>query len=243
MSNVTKNLLSLALCAATSTTATAGVPFDQMIAFGASYEDNGQFPDIDFFSLAFPAAVPPPGAGLDGSTGFRVTNLDPASGERGRAWVERLSSDLGIGGLVPSTPLLFPGERTDIPNTQNINFAYATARSVDQLEAVVGQSQVTHPIDDLVEADLSATGPGFVQRLESGALTTSQRTPYVANPAGNDVRDASIEDPAQDGVIAARNSLAVIDALVAAGARNILRPTFPPLGQLSESSNVAPDGS
>jgi outer membrane lipase/esterase len=243
MSLAKKTVLSLAVCAAVSTTAAAGVPFDQMITFGASSEDIGQFPDIDFLSLAAPTLIPPPGAGLDGSTGFRFTNLDPNSGERGRAWVERLSSNLGIGGLVPSTPLLFPGERTDIPDTQNIDFAFGGGRSTDVLEAVVGESQVTHPIDDQVEADLSATSPGFVQRLQSGALTTSKRTLYVVNPAGNDVRDTSVADPAQDGVTAARNSLAVIDALVAAGARNIITPTFPPLGQLSESSNVAPDGS
>jgi outer membrane lipase/esterase len=238
-----KTVISLATCAAFSGPVAADIPFDQLIVFGASYEDIGQFPDIDFVSLAAPGLVAPPGAGLDGSTGLRLTNLDPASGERGRSWVETLSNNLGIGPLVPSTPLLFPGERTDIPDTQNIDFAYGGGRSGDVYQAVVGESQVSHPVDDLVDEDLTATSPGFEQRLASGALSISRRTLFVVNPAGNDVRDTSIEDPVGDGATAARSALAIIEELVSAGAHTIISPTFAPLGELSESSNVAPDGS
>ena len=46
----------------------AGLPFDQLIVFGASYEDIGQFPDIDFVAESGLFGVPKPGAGLDGST-------------------------------------------------------------------------------------------------------------------------------------------------------------------------------
>lgn len=235
-----KTVLSLAVCACVSTAAAADVPFNQIIGFGASFEDVGQFPDFDFAALA--GFVPPPGAGLDGSTGFRFTNLDPATGKRGGAWIDRLATNLGTGGLVPSTPILFPGERTDIPDTQNINFAYGGGRAAAQLEAVIGESRVEHPINGLVPMDLTATSPGFAQRLQSGALSTSKRTLYVVNPAGNDVRDATLTNPEQDGVTAARSTLAVIDALVANGARHIISPTFPPFGLVSESSNVEPDG-
>lgn len=238
-----KTLLPLAFCTVLAQPALSGVPFDQMIVFGASYEDNGQFPDIDFLSVAAPGLVPPPGAGLDGSTGFRFTNLVPDSGMRDRSWIEKLSANLGIGGLVPSTPLLFPGERTDTPDTQNINFAFGGARSSDQYQAVVGESVTVHPIDDAVEADLSASSPGLAQRLASGELTITRRTLFMVNPAGNDVRDASIENPAADGVAAASNTLAMIDALAGLGAHTIISPSFPPLGESSESSNVAADGS
>ena len=102
----------------------AELPFDQLIVFGASYEDVGQFPDYDFVAEAFPSLVAAPGAGLDGSTGLRVTNIDPATGRRGQVWVEMLADDIGTGPLVPSTPLLYPGARSDIPDTDNIDFAF-----------------------------------------------------------------------------------------------------------------------
>ena len=241
MKQIYKPLFYIGLIGALALQANAGTPFNQMIVFGASYEDNGQFPDIDF-----PAAlglIQPPGAGLDGSTGFRATNLGPDDGKRGATWVERLSADLGIGGLVPSTPVLFPGERTDIPDTDNINFAIGRGLSEATYQSIVGQSDVVHPLDGLVDADLSATSPGFEQRLASGALSISRKTLFVVNPAGNDVRDTSIEDPVSDGEAAAANTLRIIERLIADGARTIISPTFPLLGLLSERSNVTPDGS
>ena len=243
MYTVKKNVVSMAVFACVSNVAMADLPFNQIIGFGASFEDVGQFPDIDFGALA--GLVPPPGAGLDGSTGFRFTNLDPDTGERGGNWIYQLDRNLGTGGLVPSTPILFPGERTDIPDTQNINFAFGGGRADAQLEAVIGESRVEHPVnDDVPFLDLTATSPGFVQRLQSGALSTSDRTLYVLNPAGNDVRDAAnVENPSQEGVAAAGRTLTIIDALVANGARHIISPTFGQLGLFAESSNFNDDGS
>lgn len=237
-----KAALSLVLVTSVTTPVLADVPFDQMVVFGVSYEDIGQFPDYDFVAGFLPALVPPPGAGLDGSTGLRLTNIDPTTGQRGRAWVELLATDLGIGALSPSTPLLFPGDRTDIPHTQNINFAYAGARAEDVLDSVIGESRVTHPLDGLVPDDLSTASPGLLQRLASGELRISPRTLFVVNSGGNDVRDATIDDPAAAAIRAAAMTLQTIHALVDAGAQTIVVPTFPPLGLLSESDNVAPDG-
>jgi len=209
----------------------AAVPYDQMIVFGASYEDIGQFPDIDFVAESGFFGVLPPGAGLDGSTGLRITNLD------------MLSDSLGIGGLVPSTPLLYPGERTDIPDTDNIDFAFGGGRASDMLQAVVGESFVSHPIDGLVPADLTVRSPGFLQRLQSGALTIGPQTLFIINPAGNDVRNSTVEDPTGSALVGAENTLEIARQLVAAGAGTIVLPTFPPLGLTSEGTNVAPDGS
>jgi len=221
----------------------AGLPFDQMIAFGASYEDVGQFPDIDFVSVAYPSLVKPPGAGLDGSTGFRLTNIVAATGKRGQAWVEMLAGDIGVGGLVPSTPLLYPGARTDIPATANINFSYGGGRAADLLEAVVGTSRVAHPTDDLVPADLTASSPGFLERLQAGTLKISSRTLFVINPAGNDVRDSDPADPTASATTGAQNTLEIVRQLVEAGARTIVVPSFPPIGMLPESNNFDADGS
>jgi outer membrane lipase/esterase len=225
MPKLYRSMLALSLCGALSAPAIAGTPFNQMIVFGGSYEDAGQFPDIDFFAVG--GIIPPPGAGLDGSTGFRVTNLVPETGKRGTVWPEKLSNDLGIGGLQPSTPILFPGERTDIPDTDNIDFAFATARSNDMYQAVVAESVVTHPADGALEADLSETSPGFEQRLASGALSITRRTLFVLNPAGNDVRDATVENPAAAGEGAALNTLRMIERLMTSGARTFVTPTQP----------------
>ncbi len=243
--NIKKRVLATVIGAlgAVALQAQAGTPYDQMIAFGASFEDVGQFPDVDFVSVAFPGLVAPPGAALDGSTGFRLTNIDAASGERGRAWIEMLAADLGVGGLVPSTPLLYPGARTDIPATGNLNFSYAGGRARELLEAVTGTSTVVHPTDALVPADLSATSPGFLQRLQAGTLTIGPRTLFVVNPAGNDVRDSDPADPAAAATRGAQDSLELIRSLVGAGAQTIVVPTFPPLGLLPESTNLESDGS
>jgi outer membrane lipase/esterase len=221
----------------------AGLPFDQLIVFGASYEDVGQFPDYDFVAATFPSLVAPPGAGLDGSTGIRMTNIDPATGRRGQVWVEMLADSIGTGSLVPSTPLLYPGARTDIPDTDNVDFAFVTARSADLLDAVTGTSRVAHPTDDLVAADLTASSPGFLQRLQAGSLKIGPNTLFVINPAGNDVRDSAVEDPTATATVGAANTLEIIRQLVGAGARTIVVPTFPPLGLLPESTNLNPDGS
>lgn len=243
MTKLRRSALSTVAVSLLSTAALADVPYDQMIAFGVSYEDIGQFPDIDFVAAFRVLGLSPPGAGLDGSTGFRFTNIDPSTGQRARSWIEMLSGDLGIGGLVPSTPILFPGPRTDIPDTNNINFAYGGARAQNVLDSVVAESTVRHPIDALAPPDLTASSPGFLQRLQSGQLSFSTRTLFVVNSGGNDVRDADVNDPTATAVSAAETTLRAIQALVDAGAGTIVVPTFPQLGLLSERDNVAPDGS
>ena len=238
-----RSALPMAICAALAGPASAGVPFDQLIGFGVSFEDVGQFPDIDFVGEFLPGLVTPPGAGLDGSTGFRVTNIDPATGERGRAWIETFSNAIGTGELVPSTPLLYPGDRTDIPDTQNINFAYAAARAEQVLNAVIAESVVRHPISSTVGQELTETSPGFLQRVEAGDLAFSENTLFVVNSGGNDVRDAEVDDPTALPLAGAEITLEAIKALVDAGAQTIVVPTLPPVGLFSESTNFDADGS
>lgn len=223
----------------------ANVPFDQLIVFGASFEDNGTFPDFDL-TAAYTPLVPPPGAGLDGSTGARLTNLDPDTGARGSSWVELLSRNFDIGELTPTTPILFPGERTDLPDTDNLNFAVAGAVAEEVLTSVVGESVVVHPLGFLapeeLRADLRAKSPGFIQRLESGQLSISDRTLFVVDAAANDIRVTDPGDAVNVGTGAADTTFEILRALLGAGARTIVVPTFPPMGRFSESTNVAPDG-
>jgi hypothetical protein len=86
--------------------ARAGLPFDQMIVFGASYDDAGQFPDPDFGY----------------ATGLRFTNIDPATGKRGYSMPEWLALDLGIGRLTPSIPLVI------VPRTDTVRLFTASGR-------------------------------------------------------------------------------------------------------------------
>jgi len=193
--------------------ALAGVPFDQFIGFGASYDDSGQFPDLE----------------LGGKTGLRFTNIDPATGRRGLSMPEWLALDLGLGRMNPSTPLLVTGPRTDTLDTRNVNFAVGGYRSEEVLASVVGNSVVE-------VGPYRAEQPGFLARVSSGALRVGPDTLYYALIAGNDIRD--VDDPVQTAEVSAQ----IAQALVTAGARYIVLPTLPKLGNFSEAVNLTPSG-
>ena len=192
--------------------ASAGVPFGQFIAFGASYDDSGQFPDLE----------------LGGTTGLRFTNIDPATGLRGLSMPEWLALDLGLGGMNPSTPLVFL-PRTDTLDTDNLNFAVGGYRSEEVLASVTGNSVVS-------AGGFRVEQPGFLARVASGALAVGPDTLYYALIAGNDIRD--VDDPVQTADVSAE----IVQALVDAGARYIVLPTMPKIGNFAEASNLTPDG-
>jgi outer membrane lipase/esterase len=192
--------------------ARAGLPFDQMIVFGASYDDAGQFPDPDFGY----------------ATGLRFTNIDPATGKRGYSMPEWLALDLGIGRLTPSIPLVIV-PRTDTVQTDNINFAVGGYRAEQVLASVTGTQS-------LAVGPFSSSGPGFLDRLAAGTLSIGPNTLFYSLPAGNDIRD--LDDPAQT----AATSVQIAAALVDAGARYVVTPLLPKLGSFSESANFDANG-
>lgn len=215
---VKKSPLAAALaCTLAAGGAHAGLPFDQFIAFGASYDDAGQFPDVE----------------LDRALGLRFTNIDPLSGQRGRSFPEWLALDLGIGEMNPSAPLQVT--RPDFPpraaplDTNSINFAVGGYRADEVLESVVGTQTVAASI-------YSNTQPGFLARVAAGTLTFGPNTLFYALPAGNDVRD--LADPQQT----ADTSVQIVQALVDAGARYIVLPTLPKLGNFAELPNFDANG-
>ena len=190
-----KNRLgALALALSVAPGASAGLPFDQMIVFGASYDDAGQFPDPDFGY----------------ATGLRFTNIDPASGERGYSMPEWLALDLGIGRMAPSIPLVIV-PRTDTVQTDNINFAVGGYRSEQVLASVTGTQSLS-------VGPFSSSGAGFLDRLAAGTLSVGPNTLFYSLPAGNDIRD--LDDPAQT----AATSVQIAAALVDAGARYVVTP-------------------
>lgn len=210
-----KNALAAAIAAVVilSSQTHAGVPFKQFIGFGASYDDSGQFPDLD----------------VDTSTGLRFTNVDPATGKRGLSFPEWLAIDLGLGRMNPSTPLLVFGPRSDTFDTDNINFAVGGYRSEEVLASVVGDSVVS-------VGPFTETQPGFLARVASGDVQFGPDTLFYALIAGNDIRD--VDDPVQTADISAQ----IVSALLDAGAKTIVLPTLPRLGEFSESTNLTATG-
>lgn len=192
--------------------AQAGLPFDQIIVFGASFDDSGQFPD--------------PASGF--STGLRFTNVDPATGRRGASLPEWLARDIGLGPLTPTAPLVIV-PRTDAVDSDNLNFAVGGYRAEQVLASVVGTQT-------LQVGPFSSSGPGYLQRLQAGTLQVGPDTLYYALPAGNDIRD--VDDP----VLTAGISLQIVDALVGSGARYIVLPTLPKLGEFAERANYTATG-
>lgn len=193
--------------------ARADLPFDQFIAFGASYDDSGQFPDPSFGY----------------TTGLRFTNIDPATGKRGLSMPEWLAHDLGIGALTPSMPITAFGPRTDTVDTDNVNFAVGGYRSEEVLVSIVGTQRI-------LISGFNFEQPGFLARVQAGGLTVGRNTLYYVLPAGNDTRDT--DNP----VATARVSAQIVGALVDAGARYIVLPTLPKLGSFAERSNYDANG-
>ena len=215
------SLFAGAMLASSSIPIHAQTQFDQVIVFGASFLDSGTFLD--------------PATG--NTSGLRFTNLDPETGVRGSALSEILTSDLGLGELLPATPLPItldggaPGERLDgtgdtIASTDNINFAVGGFETDDILNSITGESI------------LGSGVPGFNQRIGFNVLSVSDDALFLTNLGGNDIR--AFADPAAT----ATTTLTILQELVNSGAQNIIVPNLPRLGEFAEIENINPaDGS
>jgi len=187
--------------------------FSDLYVFGDSLSDSGQF--IDFFA---------------GHPTLRATNrvdpLDPSS-ETARVWSQYFSLNLGLGELLPSTPLS--------GGPSGNNYAVMGLRSDEIL------ASITEPNGSVV---LSNTRDGYLieyPHADPHAL-------YVVWGGGNDLRDlrdaragggseASLLDDAQ---ATADNIVAGVEALSSAGARYILVPNLPSIGEIPESNFLGP---
>ena len=186
----------------------SAVTFSNLYVFGDSLSDSGQFPDI-FAGLPSLRAT------------NRIDSTDPTS-ETGMVWSQCLSRFLGLGELLPSTPLL--------GGPSGNNYAVLGLRSNDIL------ASITEPNGSVV---------GFASR-DGYLIEYPQADPhalYVVWGGGDDLRDirdvrATGGDPVSlvtDSQRAADNIMAGIDALHLAGARYILVPNMPGIGDIPES--------
>ncbi|MFC3285095.1 autotransporter domain-containing protein [Litchfieldella rifensis] len=181
--------------------------YSQLIVFGDSLSDSGQFPDVESIAL-----------GEIGS--LRFTNrLGPsyqAPSPFGEVSTQRLADALGLAPLLPSTSIV----RGQLGLPDGTNYAtgdYTTSQ-------ILGS--ITQPGGSVVDADpVSRTRDGYL--VEVG--TADPEALYYLNGGGNDFLDGLVTGPAE--AAASAGTLADgIDALVAAGARTIVVSNLPDVG-------------
>jgi len=181
-------------------------PFSQLVVFGDSLSDAGNFPDLQSPTL-----------GGNPTGGLRFTNrTGPTYGAGeyiGEVGTQRLASMLGLQSL-PSTPLL-PTVLTGNPD--GTNYAVGGYRTDQILDSIT--------LDSTVSAGGSArTRPGYLvenPRVDNKAL-------YYLNGGGNDIFQLGTNPVTMAD--AAGNLVAGVAALQAAGARYIIVSDLPDVG-------------
>jgi outer membrane lipase/esterase len=187
--------------------------YSQLIIFGDSLSDSGQFPDTAsaFDNSAF-------------SGGRRATNregptyLDGASEPFAAVSTQRLAERLGLQAL-PSTPAL----QGNLP--AGTNYAVSGYRTDQVLNSITTESQTIIPP--------GYSGAGLVLARRLGYLGefshADPRALYYVNGGGNDVLQGIIVDPAS-AEQAADYLVKGVAALQRAGARVIIVSDLPDIG-------------
>jgi outer membrane lipase/esterase len=212
-----KALSAAVLLASLSHTAYA-MPYSQLIIFGDSLSDSGQFPD---------AGSPLLGGNPTG--GIRFTNRTGPNYQHDNTEyyaevnTQRLASLLGLQAL-PSTPFL-PQLLTGNPD--GTNYAVAGYQTDQILNSVIAPNGSTWDLG----GGITRTRNGYlvdVPRVDPNAL-------FFINGGGNDVRNGVITDQAS-AAASASNLVAAVAALQAAGARVIIVSDLPDVGLTPESA-------
>lgn len=204
--------LSVAVLLAGLSAAAHAMPYSQLIIFGDSLSDSGQFPDVGS-----------PLLGGNPTGGVRFTNrtgpnyLDNNTEYFDAVATQRLASLLGLQAL-PSTPIL-PQILTGNPDGTNYAVGgYRTDQILDSITALNGS---------VVDA-----GGGII-RIRNGYLVDVPRVDpnalFYINGGGNDVLQFVVTDQAS-AAAAAADLVAGVAALQAAGARTIIVSDLPDVG-------------
>ncbi|MBS7662350.1 autotransporter domain-containing protein [Pseudomonas lalucatii] len=192
--------------------ATQANPYSQLVIFGDSLSDSGQFPDT-----GSPLLGGNPTGGLRFTNRTGPTFLANNSEYFDAVAPQRLAAHLGLQAL-PSTPIL-PQALTG--NADGSNYAVGGYRT-DQVLA-----SITAANGSVVNAGggLVRTRNGYlidVPRVDPDAL-------FYVNGGGNDVLQGVVVDPASAATSAA-NLVAGVAALQQAGARTIIVADLPDVG-------------
>lgn len=199
----------------TACSAYADSPFDQIVAFGDSLTDSGQFPDA---GGPINTTYMVPGSGL------RFTNrVDGAGSQTDTVAIQRLSQRLGLGYLAASTPYL-PSPVTGFPAGTNYAVGGYTSAQIKASITDADGSVVYNP----------AAGPAKVRDGYLAELGSARaKTLYFVNGGGNDVLGIINPFDANNPTLiatAANTLMAGINALDAAGAEYIMVSNLPDVG-------------
>ncbi|MBD7975832.1 autotransporter domain-containing SGNH/GDSL hydrolase family protein [Serpens gallinarum] len=206
-----RHTLGIALLFAGLPALSSASPYSQLVIFGDSLSDSGQFPDLG-------------GATQNGlpTDGIRFTNrigpdyIDGRDEPYAAVASQRLAGRLGLQAL-PSTPIL-PEELTGNPDGTN----YA-----------VGGSRTDEILASIIDEDGSEVDAGLVSRTRDGYLVdvprVSASTLFYVNGGGNDILQGRINDQASAASSAA-DLVAGVAALQRAGARYIIVSDLPNVG-------------
>jgi outer membrane lipase/esterase len=212
----TLKALTAAVLLASLPAAAQAMPYSQLVIFGDSLSDSGQFPDIGS-----------PLLGVNPTGGVRFTNrtgpnyLNDNSEYFAAVSTQRLAALLGLQAL-PSTPFL-PQLLTG--NVDGSNYAVGGYRTAEVLNSITSKSDVIIPVGQ--------PGAGTVLRSRAGYLAEFGRADanalYYLNGGGNDVLQGLITDQAS-AASAAADLVAGVAALQQAGARTIIVSDLPDVG-------------
>lgn len=188
------------------------MPYSQLVIFGDSLSDSGQFPD-----LGSPLLAGNPTGGLRFTNRTGPGFLSNNSEYFAAVATQRLAALLGLQAL-PSTPIL-PQLLTGNPDGSNYAVGgYRTDQVLASITAVNGS---------VVDA-----GGGIV-RTRNGYLVDVPRVDpnalFYVNGGGNDVLQFVVTDQAS-AALAAADLVAGVAALQAAGARTIIVSDLPDVG-------------
>ncbi|SFP58924.1 autotransporter domain-containing SGNH/GDSL hydrolase family protein [Pseudomonas borbori] len=202
----------LAVLLAVLPAATQAMPYSQLVIFGDSLSDSGQFPD-----LGSPLLGGNPTGGLRFTNRTGPSYLSNNTEYFDAVATQRLASLLGLQAL-PSTPIL-PQILTG--NADGTNYAvggYRTDQILNSITAVNGS---------VVDA-----GGGTI-RTRNGYLVDVPRVDpdalFYVNGGGNDVLQFVVTDQAS-AAAAAADLVAGVAALQQAGARTIIVSDLPDVG-------------
>lgn len=206
-------LLAAAIVFACMPYTAVAMPYSQLIIFGDSLSDSGQFPDT---TSAFNDSV--------FSGGRRATNregptyLDGTSEPFAAVSTQRLAEQLGLKAL-PSTPAL----QGNLP--AGTNYAVSGYRTDQVLNSITTESQTIIPP--------GYSGAGLILARRTGYLGefphADPRALYYINGGGNDVQQGIIVD--RDSARQAADYLVTgVAALQRAGARVIIVSDLPDIG-------------
>ena len=211
---LTFNVKTLVLAIAFAGTPVAAAPFSQIIAFGDSLTDAGQFPDSDALNNGV-------------YQNHRFTNRG-SNGVREKVAIQRLSESLGAGPLYASAPFL-PSLATGDP----IGTDYA-----------VGGYKTDEILASITDKDgFVLRVPGHDTQISDGYLMTNPKADknalYYINGGGNNLINAASQVLASPGTsVSDHYSAASADELIQganalskAGAQYIMVSNLPDLGK------------